>query len=277
MPVTHATGIGPVPTAAPKLAPNVLDLFSLKGKVASVTGASSGIGKEVAIAYAQAGADVALWYNGNPKAVETAAMLEKEYGVRAKAYKCPITDSAAVEATTAQIVKDFGRLDVQVVNAGVAWEAGPMIDVEGHDEWKKVIDIDLNGAYYAAKAAGRVFKSQGTGSLIFTASMSGHIVNIPQMQACYNAAKAGLLHLSRSLAVEWAGFARSNTVSPGYMITEISNFAPKDTKQKWQQLIPLGREGNPRELVGAYLYFASDASTYTTGADLIVDGGYCAP
>ena len=107
--------------------------------------------------------------------------------------------------------------------------------------------------------------------------MSGHIVNVPQMQAPYNAAKAGVLHLGKSLAIEWAPFARVNTISPGYIATEISDFVPAEVKAKWWQLIPLGREALAQELVGAYLYFASDASTYTTGSDLLVDGGYSAP
>lgn len=104
--------------------------------------------------------------------------------------------------------------------------------------------------------------------------MSATIVNVPQLQAAYNAAKAGVKHLSKSLAVEWAPFARVNSVSPGYIATKLSSFADPDVKAKWLQLTPLGREANPRELVGAYLYLASDASSYTTGADLNVDGGY---
>ncbi|KAJ8054206.1 hypothetical protein LXG23DRAFT_55772 [Yarrowia lipolytica] len=275
-PSTLATGLHPLPTETPKFPTNIMDRFSLKGKVASVTGSSSGIGYCVAEAYAQAGADVAIWYNSHP-ADAKAEHLAKTYGVKAKAYKCPVTDAAAVESTIQQIEKDFGTIDIFVANAGVPWTAGPMIDVPDNKEWDKVINLDLNGAYYCAKYAGQIFKKKGKGSFIFTASMSGHIVNIPQMQACYNAAKAALLHLSRSLAVEWAGFARCNTVSPGYMATEISDFVPKETKEKWWQLIPMGREGDPSELCGAYLYLASDAATYTTGADIIVDGGYCAP
>jgi len=107
--------------------------------------------------------------------------------------------------------------------------------------------------------------------------MSGHIVNIPQLQAAYNAAKAGVIHLCRSLAVEWVGFARANSVSPGYMATEISDFVPKETKDMWKDKIPMGREGEAHELKGAYLYLASDAASYTTGTDIIVDGGYCLP
>lgn len=268
--------VGPLPTKAPQLSKNVNDLFSLKGKVASVTGSSGGIGWAVAEAYAQAGADVAVWYNSK-NADAKAEYLAKTYGVRSKAYKCNISDPEDVEKVIGQIEKDFGTIDVFVANAGVPWTDGRSIEVDGYDSWKKVVDLDLSGVYYCAKTVGKIFKKNGKGSLIFTASMSGHIVNVPQLQAPYNAAKAGVLHLSKSLAVEWAPFARVNTISPGYIVTEISDFVPDETKGKWWQLIPLGREGLPQELVGAYLYFASDASTYTTGSDLLVDGGYSAP
>lgn len=268
--------VGPLPTKAPQLSKNVNDLFSLKGKVASVTGSSGGIGWAIAEAYAQAGADVAVWYNSK-NADAKAEYLAKTYGVRSKAYKCNISDPEDVEKVIGQIEKDFGTIDVFVANAGVPWTDGRSIEVDGYDSWKKVVDLDLSGVYYCAKTVGKIFKKNGKGSLIFTASMSGHIVNVPQLQAPYNAAKAGVLHLSKSLAVEWAPFARVNTISPGYIVTEISDFVPEETKGKWWQLIPLGREGLPQELVGAYLYFASDASTYTTGSDLLVDGGYSAP
>ncbi|SGZ50773.1 CIC11C00000001697 [Sungouiella intermedia] len=268
--------IGSLPTKPPRVIKNVKDLFSLKGKVASVTGSSGGIGWAVAEAYAQAGADVAIWYNSNP-AEEKAEYLSKTYDVKAKAYKCNVSDYKDVERVINQIEEDFGGLDIFVANAGVPWTEGPCIDVEGVDDWHKVINLDLSGVYYCAKAAGRIFKKNGKGSFIITASMSGHIANVPQLQAPYNAAKAGCIHFAKSLAVEWAPFARVNSVSPGYIATEISDFVDKDTKSRWHLLIPLGREGETQELVGAYLYLASDASTYTTGTDILVDGGYCAP
>lgn len=268
--------LGELPTPAPKPAKNILDLFSLKGKVASVTGSSGGIGWAVAEGFAQAGADVALWYNSHP-IEEKAEYLRKTYGVKAEAFKCNISDHADVERVINTIEKEFGHLDIFVANAGVAWSEGPCIDVEGVDSWNKMINLDLNSVYYCAKPAGRIFKKQGKGSFIITASMSGHIVNVPQLQAPYNAAKAALIHLSRSLAVEWAPFARINSISPGYIDTDISEFADKEVKDKWHQLTPLGREGQPQELVGAYLYLASDASSFTTGTDILVDGGYAAP
>ncbi|SCU91876.1 LAMI_0E07712g1_1 [Lachancea mirantina] len=276
---TIASGL-PTPQPYPKLPKNVIDMFSLKGKVACISGASSGIGGAVAVAFAQAGADLAVWYNSHDQLVQTAKELSEQYGVKIKAYKCPVTDEHKVRETIEQVEQDFGRIDVFVANAGVAWSEGPLIEAEAKgvasSEWEKVFQTDFQGVYYCSKVVGRVFKKQGHGSLVITASMSGHVVNVPQLQACYNAAKAGVIHLSRSLAVEWAGFGRVNTVSPGYIHTPISSFAEAKIKQRWHELTPLGREGLPEELVGAYLYLASDASTYTTGSDIIVDGGYCA-
>lgn len=159
-----------------------------------------------------------------------------------------------------------------------------MIDGEV-DHYKKVVTTDLDGTFYCARACGAVWREQKKkglegfkgGSFVATASMSGHVVNIPQLQAAYNAAKAGVIHLCKSLAVEWVQFARANSVSPGYMATEISDFVPQETKDLWKDKIPMGREGEAHELKGAYLYLASDASSYTTGADIIVDGGYHCP
>ncbi|KGR06859.1 hypothetical protein MG5_03877 [Candida albicans P57072] len=265
--------LGSLPTKAATIPDNILDAFSLKGKVASVTGSSGGIGWAVAEGYAQAGADVAIWYNSHP-ADDKAEYLTKTYGVKSKAYKCNVTDFQDVEKVVKQIESDFGTIDIFVANAGVAWTEGPEIDVKGVDKWNKVVDVDLNSVYYCAHVVGPIFRKKGKGSFIFTASMSASIVNVPQLQAAYNAAKAGVKHLSKSLSVEWAPFARVNSVSPGYIATHLSEFADPDVKSKWLQLTPLGREAKPRELVGAYLYLASDAASYTTGADLAVDGGY---
>ncbi|KAI5965880.1 SOU1 [Candida pseudojiufengensis] len=268
--------LGPLPTKTPELPKNVMDMFSLKGKVASVTGSSGGIGFAVAEAFAQAGADVAIWYNSH-SADDKAEYLEKTYGVKSKAYKCNISDPNSVEEVIKQQEQDFKTIDVFVANAGVAWTEGPEINVKGYDSWNKIINTDLNGVYYCAHNVGQIFKKHGKGSLIITSSMSGTIVNIPQLQAAYNAAKAACTHLAKSLAVEWAPFARVNAISPGYIATEISEFVDKDMKAKWWQLIPLGREADPRELIGIYLYMASDASTYTTGSNVLVDGGYSCP
>ncbi|RQM08566.1 hypothetical protein DH86_00000289, partial [Scytalidium sp. 3C] len=272
-------------TEAPKSTDRVLPLFSLKGRTAIVSGAGAGIGLAVAHALAEAGANVAIWYNSNKKAIAEAEKIEKTYGVNIKEY-------APVEEAINNIVKEFnGRLDVFIANSGIPWTQGAMVDGQ-IDHYKNVVVTDLDGTFYCAKAAAahwRRQKQEGTtldgkklenytyGSFVATASMSGHIVNIPQLQAAYNAAKAGIIHLCKSLAVEWVGFARANSVSPGYMATEISDFVPAETKAIWKDKIPMGREGEAHELKGAYLYLASDAASYTTGADIIVDGGYCLP
>jgi sorbose reductase len=147
--------------------------------------------------------------------------------------------------------------------------------IDGSAEaWDHVIQIDLNGTAYCAKAVGAHFRKQGSGSFVITASMSGHIANYPQEQTSYNVAKAGCIHMARSLANEWRDFARVNSISPGYIDTGLSDFVEQKTQDLWKSMIPLGRNGDAKELKGAYVYLVSDASTYTTGADIVIDGGY---
>jgi len=279
-------------TVPPADTGRVLPLFSLKGKTAIVSGAGAGIGLAVAHALAEAGANVAIWYNSNKKAIEEAEKIEKEYGVKCKAYQVNVTEYEPVEKAIDEIVKEFnGRLDIFVANSGIPWTQGPALDGE-LSHYHKVVNTDLDGTFYSARAAGKHWrrqKQEGTtidgqklegftyGSFVATASMSAHIVNIPQLQSAYNAAKAGVIHLCKSLAVEWVGFARANTISPGYIATEISNFTTNETKTIWKDKIPMGREGEAHELKGAYLFLASDASSYATGTDIIIDGGYSLP
>ncbi|CAJ2508250.1 Uu.00g094360.m01.CDS01 [Anthostomella pinea] len=270
----------------------VMPMFSLKGRTAIVSGAGAGIGLAIAHAYAEAGANVAIWYNSNKKALDEAANIETKYGVKCKAYQVNVVSYDSVEAAVNEIVQEFnGRLDVFVANSGIAWEDGPFIDAS-LDTMHKVFKVNVDGVFYCARAAalhwrrqtregttvdGRPLENYSFGSFIVTASMSGHIANIPQMQTVYNASKAAVIHACKSFAVEWAGFARANSVSPGYINTEIANFIPKETKELFKGKTPMGRQGEPEELKGAYLYLGSDASSYTTGIDIVVDGGYCAP
>jgi len=271
-------------TTAPEYA-RVMPMFSLKGRTAIVSGAGAGIGLSVAHALAEAGANVAIWYNSNKKAIAEAEKIASTYGVKCKAYQVNITSFEPVERAIHDITKEFGgRLDIFIANSGIPWTQGAAITGE-LSHYHKVVDTDLDGTFYCARVCGQIWQRQKKenlqgfreGSFVATASMSGHIVNIPQLQATYNAAKAGVIHLCKSLAVEWVGFARCNTVSPGYMATEISDFVPTETKNMWKDKIPMGREGESSELKGVYLYLASDAASYTTGTDIIVDGGYCLP
>lgn len=203
-------------TLAPAYSDNVLSLFNLKNRTAIVSGAGAGIGLAVAQGLAEAGANVAIWYNSNKKALDEAAAIEKKYGVKCRAYQVNITDPEAVDKAVDEIVAEFnGRLDIFVANSGIPWTQGAMIDGE-ISHYQKVMKTDVDGTFYCARSAGRHWrrqKKEGTsldgkpiegwkegriqGSFIATASMSGHIVNIPQLQAAYNAAKAGVLHLCK--------------------------------------------------------------------------------
>ncbi|RMZ86708.1 hypothetical protein DV736_g6070, partial [Chaetothyriales sp. CBS 134916] len=265
-----------MPVSVPK-ATSLKELFSLKGRVVIVTGASgpTGIGTEAARGVAEFGADVAITYATRPAGGEKNAKdIAEKYGVKAKAYKCNVSDFKDVEKLVEDVIKDFGKVDVLIANAGRTANAG--ILEASVEDWREVIETDLNGVYHCAKAVGPHFKKQGSGSLIITASMSGHIANFPQEQTSYNVAKAGCIHLARSVANEWRDFARVNSISPGYIDTGLSDFIDKKTQDLWHSLIPLGRDGKATELKGAYVYLASDASSYTTGTDIVIDGGYTA-
>ncbi|KAL8818665.1 MAG: hypothetical protein Q9191_007892 [Dirinaria sp. TL-2023a] len=182
----------------------VLPLFTNEGKTAIVTGAGAGIGLAVAQGLAESRANVAIWYHGNKKAIDRAREIEDE------AYQIDVTDAKQVQEVVDQVVREFnGRLDIFVANAGIPWTQGPALDGE-IEHYRKVVATDLDSTFYCARAAGKVWrrqKEEGTdiygrklesyryGSFIATASMSGHIVNIPQLQAAYNGAKAGVIHL----------------------------------------------------------------------------------
>jgi NAD(P)-dependent dehydrogenase (short-subunit alcohol dehydrogenase family) len=252
------------------------DMFSLKGKVVVVTGASGprGMGIEAARGCAEMGADVAVTYSSRPEGGEkNAEELSSKYGVKSKAYKCNVGEYADVEKLVQDVIKDFGKIDVFIANAGRTANSG-ILDGSVKD-WNEVVQTDLNGTFHCARAVGLHFKERRTGSFIITSSISGHIANYPQEQTSYNVAKAGCIHLARSLANEWRDFARVNSISPGYIDTGLSDFVPKDVQELWHGMIPMGRDGQAKELKGAYVYLASDASTYTTGADIVIDGGYC--
>lgn len=259
----------------PDLSDSVFEMFSMKGKVTIITGAAGGIGAEVAKALAEAGGDVALWYGRNTAAIDIAKEIEDKYKVKAKAYQVDVKLWELVSNGVKQVVKDFGHLDVMIANAGIPATAG-LLELT-FEEWDNIVQTDYNGVFYCARAAGQIFKEQGHGNLITTASMSGSIVNLPQEQANYNAIKAAVIHLTKCLAVEWAAFARCNSVSPGYIDTPISYKVTEKTKEEWYRRTPMRRDADPRELKGIYLYLASNASTFTTGSDFIVDGGHCCP
>ncbi|KAJ5087064.1 hypothetical protein NUU61_008371 [Penicillium alfredii] len=254
---------------------HVMKAFDLTGKVAAVTGGARGIGLEVSKALAEAGANVALIYNSSKTAETTAAEIASANNVRAAAYQANVGTQSEIEAAVQQISKDFGRLDIIVVNSGVT----SCVAAEDYtpSQWSDIMKVNLDGAFYSAQAAARIFKEQGHGNVIFTASVSATLVNVPQKQAAYNASKAGVVQLAKCLSVEWVDFCRVNCISPGFIATEILDIHPQEWREKWFDMIPARRMAECYELKGAYVFCASDASSYMTGADLIIDGGYTLP
>ncbi|CAG8924123.1 unnamed protein product [Penicillium salamii] len=261
------------PRPFPDTPTNVLQQFQMKGKVVVITGAADGLGYAVAESMAEAGADVALWYNSNDVAIEKAKTLAKENNIKTSAYKVDVSDSTQVSETIAKVAQDFGKIDVFVANAGMAISK-PILE-QTLDEYRKQMSVNVDGIVYCAKYAGEVFARQGYGNLIITSSMSGHVVNVPVDQPVYNATKAYVTHFGKSLAREWRDFARVNIVSPGFFDTKMG--AGPDCLQEAYRMSSLGRQGHVKEIKGLYLYLASDASTYMTGSDVIIDGGYVLP
>jgi sorbose reductase len=253
---------------------DVKNLFSLEGKKGFITGGAQGIGKTIATAYAEMGADLAIVDMNIEKAAESANQISKATGRKIMAYQCDVTDPESIERMIIDYEKDFTKIDFAVNNAGI-FTADAALDISPQ-AFKSVIDVNLNGVFFTAQSAARLMVKHGNGgSIISTASMSAHIINQPQTIANYCAAKAGVVHLTKALAVEWAKYnIRVNCVSPGYIQTELIA-SLKDLLPIWLSKMPEGsRLGYPEDLIGIFVYLASGASCFATGADFIVDGGY---
>ena len=250
---------------------SIIDKFRLTGKKAIVTGAAQGIGQSVAVAFAEAGADVALLDLN--ESVETLEKI-RALGRDGFCLKVNIAEEQEVEAAFAEIDTRFDGIDILFNNAGIC--ICTPAETMTLDEWRKVIDVDLTAQFLVARAAGqRMIRNGKGGAIVSTASMSGHIVNVPQPQCAYNAAKAGLIHLTKSLATEWAKYnIRVNCISPGYIATPLSINVPPERMENWFFMAPMKRMGLAEELQGAVVYLASAAASYTTGADIVIDGGY---
>jgi sorbose reductase len=254
---------------------SVLDLFDLHGRRALVTGASGGIGKRVAMAYVEAGAQVALAAR-HSEALEMVAGEIAAAGGRAVPICCDVTQPEQVSRMLDEVTAELGGIDIAVCNAGII-TVTPMLDMP-LEEFQSIQDTNVTGVFLTAQAAAKAMVRQGQGGVIInTASMSGHIVNIPQHVGHYCASKAAVIHLTKAMAVELASHKiRVNSVSPGYILTELVE-PYSEYHSLWEPKIPLGRLGRPEELTGLYLYLASAASSYMTGSDLVIDGGYTCP
>ena len=244
------------------------DKFSVSGKGILVTGGGQGIGRCVAENLASCGAMVGILDVNADTAAQTASYI----GKNALAITCDVTNQEQVGEAVEVFVRHFGKLDAVFNNAGIAQHVSSL-EVSPED-FQRVFNVNLNGIFYVAQMAAREFVRAGTGgSIVNTASMSGIIVNVPQCQASYNSSKAAVIHLTKTLAVEWAQKGiRVNCISPGYIFTEMTGANPADRIKSWEEMIPMRRMGTPEELVGAVIYLLSDASTYTSGLDIVIDG-----
>lgn len=248
------------------------DRFLLNHKVAVVSGGARGIGRSCALAMAEMGADIAIL--DLLDASSTVGDIQK-LGRKSISFQVDIRNEREVEQAFDKISERFGAINVVLSNAGIAF----CEDCEkmSYKNWEEVISTNLSGNFLVTRAAGRrMIAAKTGGSIILTASMSGFVVNYPQNQVGYNSSKAGVIQLTHSLACEWARYGiRVNCISPGYVST---NMTPPTSKKEWMDAwlsrIPMKRIGKPDELCGAVVYLASDASSYTTGSNLVIDGGY---
>jgi NAD(P)-dependent dehydrogenase (short-subunit alcohol dehydrogenase family) len=245
----------------------VLDSFRLDGKVAVVTGGNQGLGEAFARGLSEAGARVAIAARDHGKSQSVAA----EIGLLP--VRADITDPADVRAMLDEVTQALGPVDVLVNNAGACFHR-PALEVP-EDEWRRVWDVNVDGLWNCSRIVGAQMVERGTGTIINIGSISAMIVNRPQMQPAYNASKAAVHQLTKSLAAEWAPHGvRVNALAPGYVKTEMAPVDRPEFQRHWVQDAPMQRYATPEEISPSVVYLASDASSFMTGSVLVVDGGY---
>lgn len=250
-------------------------LFDLSGRVALITGASSGLGVTFAQGLAEAGADLVLAARRTDKLEQVAAEVAASTGRRVVTVACDVTDEAQVEAAVHTAVTELGRLDICVANAGAVPEAFSMPEKLPADLWRQSIDVNLTGTWFTCQSAGRVMLTLGRGSIIIISSYTG-ISGVPNFPPAYQASKAAVMNMTEQLAASWGDRGvRVNALAPGWFPSEMTDavLAAPNWKARCDAQAPLGRTGNPEELVGPLLLLASDAGSYVTGEIMQVDGG----
>ena len=251
---------------------SILDKFSLKGKVAVVTGGNRGIGRAIAGGFAEAGATVVIAARNEKKSAEAATEIEASGG-RAIAVTSDVSDRAQIERMIDTVTSDVGPIDVLVNNAGIGFHADALTLEDS--EWNRLFGINLEGVWMTSQIVGRGMTQRRSGSIINIGSISGLIINRPQWHSPYGISKAAVHHLTRSLAAEWSKYGvRVNAIAPGYVKTEIASTEYEEYRRYWKDEVPMQRYGSPDEIAPAALYLASDASSFMTGEVMVIDGGY---
>jgi NAD(P)-dependent dehydrogenase (short-subunit alcohol dehydrogenase family) len=244
---------------------------ALRGRLAFVTGAGQGIGREIARAFAAAGARVIVADRNRDSGVTVADELGGFF------VELDVTDSGAVRSAVDSLVADHGPIAILVNNAGIV--RNTPAESTSDEDWRDVFRVNVDGVFWCCREVGRTMLEAGGGSIINIASLSGLVANRPQPQAAYNASKAAVIMLTKSLAAEWAGRGvRVNAIAPGYVATELTlkGMGNPDWREEWLRSTPMGRVAEPAEIAPAAVYLASDASSYVTGSVLVIDGGYTA-
>jgi NAD(P)-dependent dehydrogenase (short-subunit alcohol dehydrogenase family) len=252
-----------------------LQKYDLSGRLAVVTGGGQGIGLASAQALGEAGATVII-ADLLPDRAASAAEALRGLGISAAPVTLDVTQSDQVDAASAQIEHEHGPVTVLVNNAGVA-KSNVRAEDTSDEHWRFHIEVNLNGLFWCCRAFGRKMLERGQGSIVNVGSMSGFIVNKPQPQSFYNASKAAVHHLTRSLAAEWGRRGvRVNAVAPTYIETPLTRFGMEDQSMypTWLEMTPIGRVGQPEEIASVVLFLASDASSLMTGSIVLADGGY---
>ena len=252
-----------------------LEKFRLDGRIAVVTGGGQGIGYACAQALGEAGATVIVGEIDPARAAGAVSSL-RALGIQAHGETLDVTSSASVAALAERIRDTHGAAQILVNNAGIAISEIPAEDTTDAI-WRKHMDVNLDGVFYCCREFGRMMLDAGRGSIVNMGSMSGLIVNKPQEQSSYNATKAAVHHLTKSLAAEWASRGvRVNAVAPTYIATPLTLFGKEKPEmfQMWHDMTPMGRLGEPEEIASTVLFLASDAASLLTGSIVVADGGY---